>query len=49
MAKKKQIKVKGGKRAMYVNPFILGIIVGAFGMLILLVILALITTRKKGE
>ena len=34
---------------MYVNPFILGVIVGAFGMLILLVILALITTGKKGK
>lgn len=34
---------------MYINPFILGTIVGAFGMLILIVILALITTRKKGE
>ena len=32
---------------MYVSLFILGVIVGAFGMLILIVILALITTRKK--
>lgn len=34
---------------MYVNPFILGVTVGAFSMLILLVILALITTGKKGK
>lgn len=34
---------------MYVDPFYLGAIVGAFSMLILLVILALITTRKKGK
>lgn len=34
---------------MYVDPFILGTIVGAFSMLILLVILALITTGKKGK
>ena len=34
---------------MYVNPFILGIIVGAFSMLVSIVILALITTGKKGK
>ena len=34
---------------MYVSPFILGVIVGAFDMLVLIVILALITTRKKGK
>lgn len=34
---------------MYVNPFYLGVIVGAFSMLVALVILALITTRKKGK
>lgn len=34
---------------MYVDPFVLGIIVGAFSMLILIVILALITTGKKGK
>ena len=32
---------------MYVDPFVLGIIVGAFSMLILIVILALIVTRKR--
>lgn len=48
MTKKKHIKVKGAKN-MYVNPFALGVIVGAFSMLILLVILALITTGKKGK
>lgn len=34
---------------MYVNPFVLSVIVGAFSMLISIVILALITTRKKGK
>ena len=34
---------------MYVDPFILGVIVGAFSMLILIVILALIITGKKGK
>ena len=50
MTKRKEIKVKGGKkRIMYVNPFALGVIVGAFSMLILIVILALITAGKKGK
>lgn len=49
MTKRKEIKVKGGKRIMYVNPFALGVIVSAFSMLILIVILALITTGKKGK
>lgn len=34
---------------MYVNPFVLGVIVGAFSMLVLIVILALITIGKKGK
>lgn len=34
---------------MYVNPFILGVIVGAFSMLVSIVILALIITGKKGK
>lgn len=34
---------------MYVSPFILGVIAGAFGMLVLIVILALITTRKENN
>lgn len=34
---------------MYVNPFTLGVIVGAFSMLVLIVILALIITGKKGK
>lgn len=34
---------------MYVNPFALSVIVGAFSMLILIVILALIITGKKGK
>lgn len=34
---------------MYVNPFALGVVVGAFSMLVLIVILALITTGKKGK
>lgn len=34
---------------MYVNPFILGVIVGVFSMLISIVILALIITGKKGK
>lgn len=34
---------------MYVDPFVLGVIVGTFSMLILIVILALITTGKKGK
>lgn len=34
---------------MYVDPFALGVIVGAFSMLISIVILALITTGKKGK
>jgi hypothetical protein len=49
MAKKKEIKVKGGKRIMYITPFILGVIVGAFSMLVSIVILALILTGKKGK
>lgn len=49
MTEKKEIKVKEEKRVMYVNPFALGVIVGAFSMLILIVILALITTGKKGK
>lgn len=44
-----EIKVKGGKRSMYVNPFVLGVIVGAFSMLVSIVILALITIGKKGK
>jgi hypothetical protein len=44
-----RLKLKEEKRSMYVNPFILGVIVGAFSMLILIVILALITTGKKGK
>ena len=34
---------------MYVSPFILGVIAGALGMLVLIIILALITTNKKGK
>lgn len=34
---------------MYVNPFILGVIVGAFSMLVSIVIPALIITGKKGK
>ena len=34
---------------MYVSQFILGVIAGAFGTLVLIIILALITTRKKGK
>ena len=34
---------------MYVSLFILGVIAGAFGMLVLIIILALITTKKKGK
>jgi hypothetical protein len=49
MTEKKEIKVKEEKRVMYVNPFALGVIVGAFSMLISIVILALITTGKKGK
>ena len=48
MTKKKQIKVKGAKN-MYVDPFALGVIVGAFSMLLSIVILALIITGKKGK
>lgn len=32
---------------MYVNPFALGVIVGAFSMLVSIVILALIITGKE--
>ena len=32
---------------MYVSPFILGVIAGALGMLVLIIILALITTSKN--
>lgn len=49
MAKRREIKVKEEKRVMYVNPFILGVIVGAFSMLVSIVILALIITGKKGK
>lgn len=34
---------------MYVDPFALGVIVGAFSMIVLIVILTLITTGKKGK
>lgn len=34
---------------MYVNPFALDVIVGAFSMLVSIVILALIITGKKGK
>ena len=34
---------------MYVDPFALGVIVRAFSMLILIVIMALIKTGKKGK
>nr|DAT76626.1 MAG TPA: Ephrin type-A receptor 2 [Caudoviricetes sp.] len=34
---------------MYITPFILGVIVGAFSMLVSIVILALIITGKKGK
>lgn len=34
---------------MYISEFILGAIVGAFAMLVLIIILALITTSKKGK
>lgn len=34
---------------MYVSQFILGVIAGAFGMLVLIIILALITTGKRGK
>lgn len=34
---------------MYVDSFALGVIVGAFSMLVLIIILALITTGKKGK
>ena len=34
---------------MYVSLFILGVIAGAFGTLVLIIILALITTSKKGK
>lgn len=34
---------------MYVSPFILGVIAGAFSMLLSIVILALIITGKKGK
>lgn len=49
MIRRDKNKVKGGKKNMCVDPFILGTIVGVFNMLILLVILALITTGKKGK
>lgn len=49
MTERKEIKVKGGKIIMYVNPFALGVIVDAFSMLVSIVILALITTGKKGK
>ena len=34
---------------MYVDPFALGVIVGAFSMLVSIIILALIITGKKGK
>ena len=34
---------------MYVDPFDLGVIVGAFSMLVSIIILALIITGKKGK
>lgn len=49
MTERKEIKVKGEKRIMYVNPFALGVIVSAFSMLVSIVILALIITGKKGK
>lgn len=49
MIERKEIKIKGGKRIMYINPFALGVIVGAFSMLVSIVILALIITGKKGK
>lgn len=36
-----------GEKNMYVDPFYLGIIVGAFSMLVSIVIFTLIVTRKR--